>query len=74
MLHVCIPFQVVSPRAIQLDKLVTEMTEYYSDKENRELHQLDKVSSVNYYSWHVVIELFSQNTSWAQLKYMRQLL
>lgn len=59
VLHIYIPFQVVSPRAIQLDKLVTEMTEYYSDKENRELHQLDKVSSVNSYSWYVAIELFS---------------
>ncbi|KAG0712668.1 Tudor and KH domain-containing [Chionoecetes opilio] len=36
--------QVVSPRAIQLDKLVTEMTECYSEKDNRELHQLEKVT------------------------------
>lgn len=35
--------QVVGPRSIQLDKLVTEMTEYYEDEDNRELHLLEKV-------------------------------
>ncbi|XP_050720959.1 tudor and KH domain-containing protein homolog [Eriocheir sinensis] len=51
--------QVVSPRAIQLDKLVTEMTEYYSDKENRELHQLDKVTVDS-----IVAAKFPHDDSW----------
>lgn len=35
--------QVVGPGAVALDKLVTEMTEYYNDEENVELHALKSV-------------------------------
>ncbi|XP_046607196.1 tudor and KH domain-containing protein homolog [Neodiprion virginianus] len=36
--------QVVGPGAVALDELVTEMTEYYRDEENLELHMLKDVS------------------------------
>lgn len=51
--------QVVSPRAIDLDKLVTEMTEYYSNEENRELHELEKVTVDS-----IVAAKFPHDDSW----------
>lgn len=51
--------QVVSPRAIDLDKLVTEMTEYYSNEENRELHELKKVTDDS-----IVAAKFPYDNSW----------
>ena len=35
--------QVKSPRAIELDKLVERMTEFYSEDSNREMYKLQKV-------------------------------
>lgn len=42
--------QVIGPANIDLQHLVDEMTEYYSNEENRELHILKKVrcNSINY--------------------------
>ncbi|XP_045102223.1 tudor and KH domain-containing protein homolog isoform X2 [Portunus trituberculatus] len=51
--------QVVSPRAIDLDKLVTEMTEYYSNEENRDLHELEKVTVDS-----IVAAKFPYDDSW----------
>ena len=36
--------QVKSPRAIELDKLVERMTEFYSEESNRNMYKLKKVS------------------------------
>lgn len=35
--------QLISPRAVELDHLVDDMTEYYSKEENRKLHKLKEV-------------------------------
>ncbi|KAL1109972.1 hypothetical protein AAG570_014081, partial [Ranatra chinensis] len=35
--------QLISPKAVDLDHLVDDMTEYYSKEENRELHKLTEV-------------------------------
>nr|XP_053635261.1 tudor and KH domain-containing protein homolog [Cherax quadricarinatus]XP_053635262.1 tudor and KH domain-containing protein homolog [Cherax quadricarinatus] len=51
--------QVVSPRSVQLDKLVTEMTEYYEIEENRELHKLDKINIDS-----IVAAKFPHDDSW----------
>ncbi|XP_045618889.1 tudor and KH domain-containing protein homolog isoform X2 [Procambarus clarkii] len=51
--------QVVGPRSVQLDKLVTEMTEYYECEENRELHKLDKVNIDS-----IVAAKFPHDNSW----------
>nr|XP_027232151.1 tudor and KH domain-containing protein homolog [Penaeus vannamei] len=51
--------QVVGPRSIQLDKLVTEMTEYYEDEDNRELHVLEKVKKGD-----IVAAKFPHDDSW----------
>uniref|UniRef100_A0A224XPC3 Putativekinase anchor protein n=1 Tax=Panstrongylus lignarius TaxID=156445 RepID=A0A224XPC3_9HEMI len=36
--------QLISPRAVELDHLVDNMTEYYKKEENRELHKLNEVT------------------------------
>ena len=36
--------QVVGPKSTELDKLVEDMTNYYSDETNRQKHLLKKVS------------------------------
>jgi hypothetical protein len=36
-------FQVIGPRAVELDHLVDEMTEFYRQDENRELHAIKEV-------------------------------
>lgn len=36
--------QVVGPSILALDELIVEMTDYYSKKENQELHALKNVS------------------------------
>ncbi|KAK9505538.1 hypothetical protein O3M35_009566 [Rhynocoris fuscipes] len=36
--------QLISPRAVELDHLVDNMTEYYENEENRKLHKLNEVS------------------------------
>ncbi|XP_042893332.1 tudor and KH domain-containing protein homolog isoform X2 [Penaeus japonicus] len=51
--------QVVGPRSIQLDKLVTQMTEYYEDEDNRELHELEKVKTGD-----IVAAKFPHDDSW----------
>ncbi|XP_042225904.1 tudor and KH domain-containing protein homolog isoform X2 [Homarus americanus] len=51
--------QVVGQRSVLLDKLVTEMTEYYESAENRELHELDKVD-IN----SIVAAKFPHDNSW----------
>uniref|UniRef100_T1I276 Tudor domain-containing protein n=4 Tax=Rhodnius TaxID=13248 RepID=T1I276_RHOPR len=33
--------QLISPRAVELDHLVDNMTDYYKKEENRELHKLN---------------------------------
>jgi hypothetical protein len=35
--------QVIGPRAVELDHLVEEMTEFYRQEENRECHALQEV-------------------------------
>jgi hypothetical protein len=42
--------QLINSRSAELDHLVEEMTEYYSQPENRELHAVKEVSSLNIYS------------------------
>jgi hypothetical protein len=39
---VCL-LQVIGPRAVELDHLVEEMTEFYKQEENRECHALKEV-------------------------------
>jgi hypothetical protein len=39
---VCL-LQVIGPRAVELDHLVEEMTEFYGQEENRECHALKEV-------------------------------
>ncbi|XP_071551549.1 tudor and KH domain-containing protein homolog isoform X2 [Panulirus ornatus] len=51
--------QVVGPRSVQLDRLVTEMTEYYDSEENRELHELEKVNIDS-----IVAAKFPHDNSW----------
>lgn len=36
-------FQVCNPSAVELDRLLSEMTEYYSADENRTVHILKEV-------------------------------
>ena len=38
--------QVKSPRAIELDKLVERMTEFYSQESNRDMYKLKKVTAI----------------------------
>lgn len=38
-------FQVIGPRAVDLDHLVEEMTEFYRTEENRELHAIKEVQN-----------------------------
>lgn len=42
-------FQLINPRAVELDLLVDEMTEYYNKLENQKLHNLKEVSIYNNY-------------------------
>lgn len=51
--------QVVGSRSIQLDKLVTDMTEYYDCADNRELEELDKVKEGD-----IVAAKFPHDNSW----------
>ncbi|KAK3875994.1 hypothetical protein Pcinc_019166 [Petrolisthes cinctipes] len=51
--------QLVGPQSVELDKLVTEMTEYYSNEETRELHSLDKVKEGS-----MVAAKFLDDNSW----------
>lgn len=38
-------FQVIGPRAVDLDHLVEEMTEFYRNEGNRELHAIKEVQN-----------------------------
>ncbi|XP_076068880.1 tudor and KH domain-containing protein homolog [Oratosquilla oratoria] len=51
--------QVVGPRSIQLDKLVDSMTKYYSNEDNQEMHELEKVQVGD-----IVAARFSHDGSW----------
>ena len=51
--------QVIGPRAVELDHLVEEMTEYYKQDINRELHQIKEITAEQ-----VVAAPFSHDDKW----------
>lgn len=53
--------QVIGPGAVALDKLVEEMTAYYNNEDNKELHALKKVrifSSIHTLSERIFFLIF----------------
>jgi len=52
--------QLVSPKSVDLDHLVEEMTEYYSQEENRELHRLTSIPEVG----QILAAKFSNDNKW----------
>lgn len=51
--------QIVGPKATELDQLVEEMTAYYNNESNQELHSLNSVSQGD-----VVASTFNFDKKW----------
>ncbi|KAK7071041.1 hypothetical protein SK128_007678 [Halocaridina rubra] len=51
--------EIVGSRSIQLDRLVTDMTEYYDSEDNRELHKPEKIKQGD-----IVAAKFPHDDSW----------
>lgn len=55
--------QLISPRAVELDHLVDDMTEYYSKEENQKLHKLKEVKK-----GQVVASKFQHDEKWYRVE------
>ena len=54
-------FQVINENGTKLDKLLDDMTDYYNDPENRELHKLTEVNSRC--TWDTALQILNNAVS-----------